>query len=76
MEITFKNKKNKIITLSYNPTDNRLFLPDDKRLHKVYTSDIFCENGQCLTINNDGAIFSRGGHLTNNGAKMILKKIF
>lgn len=53
-----------------------LFLPDDKRLHKVYTSDIFCENGQCLTINNDGAIFSRGGHLTNNGAKMILKKIF
>ena len=30
MEITFKNKKNKIITLSYNPTENRLFLPDDK----------------------------------------------
>lgn len=32
MEITFKNKKNKIITLSYNPADNRLFLPDDKIL--------------------------------------------
>lgn len=32
MEITFKNKKNKIITLSYNPTDNRLFLPDDNIL--------------------------------------------
>lgn len=32
MEITFKNKKNKIITLSYNPTENRLFLPDDNIL--------------------------------------------
>ena len=30
MEITFKNKKNKLITLSYDATGGRLFLPDDK----------------------------------------------
>lgn len=30
MEITFKNKKNKLITLSYDATGSRLFLPDDK----------------------------------------------
>lgn len=32
MEITFKNKKNKLITLSYDATGNRLFIPDNKVL--------------------------------------------
>lgn len=32
MEITFKNKKNKLITLSYDATGSRLFIPDDKAL--------------------------------------------
>ena len=49
-------------------------LPDHPNLHKVYTDKIFCENEQCLIINSDGAIYSGGGgHLTDVGAKMVLK---
>jgi len=49
------------------------YLPDHPRLHKIYPTDILCNENGCEIINEHGGLYNSGGHLSYIGAKMILE---
>ncbi|MEZ9902848.1 acyltransferase family protein [Vibrio breoganii] len=51
-------------------------LPQHPNLHKIYPTDIFCENKRCEVISKDGGLYNIGGHLSSLGASRVLEEIF
>ena len=48
------------------------YLPDHPNLHKIYPTDILCNENGCEIINELGGLYNSGSHLSYAGAKMIL----